>query len=601
MSFRQSSAQLSQREQNVLSPLPPNSSMSKRRFSVDHDRVMTPSTFDPSKYSVIKQLGRGSFGSCKLMKLCSDNTLHAVKSIKHSTPAEKHSAKKEIDLMLSLRHPFIVMVEDLFYGEGGIDENVHIVMSYCDGGDLGKLIKSGQRARAIADENQSKGPIYPYTGTDVLKWFGQICLGMDYLHSNGVLHRDIKAANIFLYESKQYVRIGDFGLAKILSPPNFDCLTEVGTAFYMSPEILHNRGYSFPSDVWSLGCVLYELLCLENPFIGADNVELVKHIGFGEPPCKNPIIDCHKELWAIVKDMLKKDPKERITIQQIINVPLMKRVNQSVIAKYKPDSIPGRQRRDEFKALQHQYEQVLEKAGAAKEEMLAAGSKSGGGKRHQRQEQQQPQPQPQPQPQLLPQQPRPSIQPLPPQQPQPPQQQLQLQQSKKRKLSLFELATRFTSDAIEVAMVQVGLASTSRSSPISSSSHETPIASGLLSDRKANIRLLDALDFSKDEGYNTSLDNLQGPLLPETLNFTDLIISKPLSQMDSSNSAVSATSGSSSDIPSQYANGGLVSTFPKKISSRSNSASNLSLKEDFSELSEMDGGCDPVFPFRPIG
>ena len=191
--------------ENSNSPLPPkSSSKTRRRFSVDHERVIVPRPHDPNKYTIVRQLGRGSFGSCKLVKLSSDNTLHAVKTIRHSTPQEKHIAKKEIDLMVSLRHPFIIPVEDIFYGEGGADKDVNIVMSFCDSGDFGKLIKTSQKILDAADEANgnlnNNGPTFSYNGTDVLKWFGQVCLGMDYLHRNEILHRDIKSANIFLYE-----------------------------------------------------------------------------------------------------------------------------------------------------------------------------------------------------------------------------------------------------------------------------------------------------------------------------------------------------------------------------------------------------------------
>ena len=93
----------------------------------------------------------------------------------------------------------------------------------------------------------------------IVNWFIQILFGISVLHSKKVLHRDLKSANIFLTSNKT-IKIGDFGISKVLD--NTSAKTFVGTPYYLSPEVCENRPYDFKSDLWSLGCILYELCTL---------------------------------------------------------------------------------------------------------------------------------------------------------------------------------------------------------------------------------------------------------------------------------------------------------------------------------------------------
>lgn len=104
----------------------------------------------------------------------------------------------------------------------------------------------------------------------IMNWFVQICLALLYVHTRKVLHRDIKSSNIFL-TGNYTVKLGDFGISRVLSNSVQAANTVVGTPYYMSPEICQNKPYNFKSDVWSLGCVLYELCTLKRAF-AADNL-----------------------------------------------------------------------------------------------------------------------------------------------------------------------------------------------------------------------------------------------------------------------------------------------------------------------------------------
>ena len=109
-----------------------------------------------------------------------------------------------------------------------------------------------------------------FTEAEIWNWFVQICLSLEYIHGRKVLHRDIKASNIFL-TGNNTVKLGDFGISKVLENTGSNAMTVVGTPYYMSPEVCQNHPYTFKSDVWALGCVLYELCTLKHAF-SADNL-----------------------------------------------------------------------------------------------------------------------------------------------------------------------------------------------------------------------------------------------------------------------------------------------------------------------------------------
>ena len=152
----------------------------------------------------------------------------------------REEALNEVQIMSALDHPYIVKYYDYFIE----NKTLHILMEYCERGDLNKHIKA-QAGRPMPEQR-------------IWKFFIQICMGLEYLHSKKVLHRDIKSMNVFLTKDDS-VRIGDLGVAKVLSNTSAFARTMVGTPFYLSPELCEERPYNVKSDVWALGCVLYEL------------------------------------------------------------------------------------------------------------------------------------------------------------------------------------------------------------------------------------------------------------------------------------------------------------------------------------------------------
>merc|ERR1719161_1556351 len=138
-------------------------------------------------------------------------------------------------------------------------------MDYCDGGDPTKPIEQVRRSRAPIKEEQ------------VLRWFTQAMLALKYVHDKHILHRDLKPSNFFLSKNGN-LKMGDFGIAKVLACTIAVARTQIGTPYYLSPELCQEKPYTWPSDIWSMGCILYELCALKVPFDAPNISGLVQKI-----------------------------------------------------------------------------------------------------------------------------------------------------------------------------------------------------------------------------------------------------------------------------------------------------------------------------------
>ena len=259
------------------------------------------------KFAKEKKIGEGAFGKAWLVHKKDDlNSRFVIKEVNISkmTRREKDDARNEITVLSQMKHPNIVSYQGSFEEAG----KLYILMDYCDGGDLHTKISSLKNQ--LFEEDQ------------IINWFVQLCLGIKHIHDRKILHRDIKTQNIFLNRQATIVKVGDFGISKVMNSTVELARTCIGTPYYLSPEICEGRPYNHKSDVWSLGCVLYELVSLKHAFEAGNMNNLVLKIIKGSYPALPTKYT--KELRNLVGILLKRQPKERPSVNEILKTPIIK-------------------------------------------------------------------------------------------------------------------------------------------------------------------------------------------------------------------------------------------------------------------------------------
>lgn len=273
-------------------------SNSKQRSSVKEE-----------KYIKLYELGKGSFGNAILVKRASNKEYAVIKSmlLEGLREDEKREAFMEAKILKSLNHPNIVKFIEVFRTSKP-KSYLNIVMEFAEAGDMYTRIR-----------NQIKEGYFQESV--ILDWFTQICLAIRYIHKKRILHRDLKSKNVFLTKNG-LIKLGDFGIAKCLNFTLDIAKTMVGTPYYLSPEMVRNEPYSFKSDIWSLGVLLYEMTCLRMPFDAKSLPMLSVLIIKGE---YQPIPNMYsKDLFLLIKSLLNTNPSKRPSIDEILKSPLIK-------------------------------------------------------------------------------------------------------------------------------------------------------------------------------------------------------------------------------------------------------------------------------------
>nr|XP_053632557.1 serine/threonine-protein kinase Nek8-like [Cherax quadricarinatus] len=258
-----------------------------------------------NNYETIQAIGRGAYGNVYLYRRLSDHKQVVIKKIplESITKVECELTKNEVRVLSMLQHPNIIE-----YYENYLENNtMMIVMEYAPGGNLYDYLRLRGEGNLLQEE-------------DVLHLFCQLVLGMQHIHESNILHRDIKSNNILLDRSRCIVKIGDFGISKILSSKS-KAHTVVGTPCYLSPELCQEKPYNQKSDIWALGCVLYELLTLRRAFEAETLPALIVKIMRGIFAPIHPHYSA--QMRSLIHLLLHMDPAQRPNIHQVISHPLI--------------------------------------------------------------------------------------------------------------------------------------------------------------------------------------------------------------------------------------------------------------------------------------
>ncbi|XP_041875244.1 serine/threonine-protein kinase Nek4 isoform X2 [Corvus kubaryi] len=257
-------------------------------------------------YCFLRAVGKGSYGEVSLARHRQDRKQYVIKklNLRSASRREKRAAEQEAQLLSQLRHPNIVTYRESWQGDDG---HLYIVMGFCEGGDLYHKLK------------EQKGKLLPEN--QVVEWFVQIAMALQYLHEKHILHRDLKTQNIFLTRTN-IIKVGDLGIARVLENQYDMASTLIGTPYYMSPELFSNKPYNYKSDVWALGCCVYEMATLKHAFNAKDMNSLAYRIIEGKlPPMPK---DYSPQLVEIIQTMLSKKPEERPSVKSILRQPYIK-------------------------------------------------------------------------------------------------------------------------------------------------------------------------------------------------------------------------------------------------------------------------------------
>ena len=244
-------------------------------------------------FEPLKLLGKGSFGEVILVRFKADKKVYAMKILNKSVlkiKKQQAHTMTERDLMVKINSPFIVNIKSAFKDES----KLYIVSEFMQGGDMFYHMHDGK--------------IVVFSNEKTKFYIMELILALEALHDNNMVYRDLKPENILL-DSKGHVKLTDFGLSKILETESDKAFTICGTPQYLAPEILLKKGYDTAVDWWSLGCVMYEMLCGKLPFAirrGAKMSIKIYDQGVNYP------VNMNSDAKDFIQKLLVVDPNQRL-------------------------------------------------------------------------------------------------------------------------------------------------------------------------------------------------------------------------------------------------------------------------------------------------
>nr|XP_025035285.1 ribosomal protein S6 kinase alpha-1 [Pelodiscus sinensis] len=264
-----------------------------KEFNITHHVKEGSEKGDPSQFELLKVLGQGSFGKGFLVRKVTppDNGhLYAMKVLKTATlkVRDRVRTKMERDILADVNHPFVVKLHYAFQTEG----KLYLILDFLRGGDLFTRL--------------SKEVMF--TEEDVKFYLAELALGLDHLHSLGIIYRDLKPENILLDE-EGHIKLTDFGLSKEAIDHEKKAYSFCGTVEYMAPEVVNRQGHTHSADWWSYGVLMFEMLTGSLPFQGKDRKETMTFIlkaKLGMPQFLS------SEAQSLLRSLFKRNPANRL-------------------------------------------------------------------------------------------------------------------------------------------------------------------------------------------------------------------------------------------------------------------------------------------------
>jgi len=259
------------------------------------------------RYNKVAHIGQGSYANVYLVESSRSGRQYVLKEMDalSMTEQERGKALREVRILHQLKHPNIIGYKDSYLDADGF---LCIIMEFADGGDVHQLLQ--------VQKQYSE----PFEEKLLLHWFAQILLALKYVHDHNLLHRDLKPQNLFVTQ-RGMIKLGDFGVSRILESECCMAKTQTGTPFYFSPELWLDEPYNRKSDMFALGSIMYEL-CMHNPPFHYEDMNMVRDGILHHEP--QPISSFYSsELRALIAKMMSKDPSERPDCDAIMQLPFV--------------------------------------------------------------------------------------------------------------------------------------------------------------------------------------------------------------------------------------------------------------------------------------
>lgn len=259
-----------------------------------------------SNFELLERVGEGAFAHVYKVRRRSDGEIYALKKVQlmQLKDKEREMALNEVRLLASISHPNVIAYKEAFVDTAS--NSLCIVMEFADAGDLLSKVNGHKR----------RGTSFPEA--EIWATFMQILQGLKTLHDARILHRDLKGANVFLRRDGG-IKIGDLNVAKVAK--HGFVYTQTGTPYYASPEVWRDQPYDSRSDIWSLGCIIYEMAALNPPFRSTDMEELYRKVIRGIYP--SVPTGYSSDLTNVIRAMLQVNPAYRPTCDKLMAMPLV--------------------------------------------------------------------------------------------------------------------------------------------------------------------------------------------------------------------------------------------------------------------------------------